>query len=189
MMPKKQNNLQRQYGPSSRKALKYYNMIKNDTYNLSQCQSDLEKQGFCIDYIHLPDELKKLVISKNYPAIDEYIWSAIAQDGIIYEKMSQYTQFSEIEFIISLREEDNEDGIWHDDGSRVLAFSLSLTIDIPEKGGVLEFRKKGEKESFKISTPKYGEIIIFKTGVDHYEHKINKVEKGSRLVIAGWCYR
>lgn len=122
--------------------------------------------------------------------LDELMAKATSEGGIIFEMMKQVCPVNEIEFIISLRDANNEweeDGIWHDDGSRIMAFSLSLTLNKPE-GGVLEIRKKGAEISLKIPTPDYGSLIIFQTGKTGFEHKINQVTKGQRLIIAGWCY-
>ena len=158
--------------------------------NISQCQTDLSESGFCITKIELPNIVREAVIAKDYEQLDKIISTQCIENGAIFELMKQFCSVEKIEHIISLRESINdweEDGIWHDDGSRIMAFSLSLTFDKPE-GGVLEFRKKGVIQSHKIPTPKFSEIIIFKTGVEDYEHKINAVTKGSRLIIAGWCY-
>lgn len=164
-------------------------MRKNEQKNISQCQIDLARYGFCLSKIELPSSLLEEVNAKDYSLIDKTFHGLTSKDGLLYQYLQNFCEFTEIEFIISLRSSKNEweeDGIWHDDGSRKLAFSLSLTLEMPV-GGVLEFRKKGETESQKIETPNYSEIIIFKTGVDNYEHKINKVENGERLIIAGWC--
>lgn len=161
--------------------------------NFSQCHNALKKQGFCHTEFPLPRELSQKVLEKKYDEIDAIFKKLLKKHGELYNFLTKFTahSISQIEHIISLRESKNpweEDGIWHDDGSRVLAFSLSLTLNSPE-GGILEFRKKDEKESQKIPTPQYGTGIIFKTGVDGFEHKINQVTKGSRLIIAGWLYK
>lgn len=156
----------------------------------SQCHNALNKAGFCLKSIHLSNHVKEAVNSKRWNVLDELIRIECNPNGVIFETLKEFCPVKEIEFIISLREAKNEyeeDGIWHDDGSRIMAFSLSLTNEKPD-GGVLEFRRKGEMNSHKISTPDFGDMVIFKTGVDGYEHKINRVTKGSRLIIAGWCY-
>lgn len=156
---------------------------------ISQCQIDLELNGYFIDSLNLPLDIKIAVDNEDYQSLDNLMTRYLSKDHFIFNYLKQFSVFSDIEHIISLRESKNEweeDGIWHDDGSRVLAFSLSLTNEIPS-GGVLEFREKGLIESQKIPTPKYGEIIVFKTGTSGYEHKINKVIDGKRLIIAGWC--
>lgn len=160
--------------------------------NLTEHKYNLDSIGHTIVNIDLPKKIEGLIKEENYQQLDELIAAEVKPSGIIFEVLNQFCQkLSSIEFIISLREAKNEweeDGIWHDDGSRFLAFSLSLT-DTPPEGGILEIKKKDtpEKDSFKIKTPNYGQMIIFKTGIDGYEHKINRVTKGARLIIAGWC--
>jgi hypothetical protein len=157
---------------------------------LSQCHNALETKGFCIMPLSLSEDVLKSVQAANYLELDREFHKLTSKGGVVFETLKQFCQLKEIEFIISLREAKNEweeDGIWHDDGSRILAFSLSLTQNTP-LGGALEFRRKGAPLSLKIPTPVYGNMIIFKTGVDGYEHKINAVTSGARLIIAGWCY-
>lgn len=162
------------------------------TKNFSECQNALINQGYCLTSFNLPHQLKEFISQENFKEIDEIFKKLLKYDGDLFKFLASFTQYdiSHIEHIISLRDSDNEweeDGIWHDDGSRVLAFSLSLTLGLIE-GGVLEFRKKQAEGSLKIPTPAYGDVIIFKTGVDEFEHKINRVIKGKRLIIAGWLY-
>lgn len=157
--------------------------------DFTKCQDDLEKQGYFLTEMTLPKELKTEVEKKDFEQVDKIIRILTKPEGAIFQTLLKYREFSEIEFILSLRESQNsweEDGIWHDDGSRILAFSLSLTITSPE-GGILELREKGSNQSLKIPTPDYGQMIVFKTGVEAYEHKINRVSSGSRLIAAGWC--
>ncbi len=166
-------------------------MNQNLTKNISECHFDLKNQGFFLSSIGLPQQLLVQVENENYNAIDKIITNLVSTKGEIFTFLRQFCAVKTIEHIISLRESKNEweeDGIWHDDGSRILAFSLSLTLEPPKKGGVLEFRKKGSKKIHSIPTPNHGSIIVFKTGIDGFEHKINKVENGKRLIIAGWCY-
>ena len=164
-------------------------MLEKDNNIFTKCQDDLENQGYCLVKMNLPEALRELVSNENWSELDAEFFKLTAKDGLIFQTLRLFRDFQSIEFIISLRDANNEweeDGIWHDDGSRLLAFSLSLTLNSP-KGGVLEFRKKGECNSNKIPTPTYGEMIVFKTGVEGYEHKINQVTEGQRLIIAGWC--
>jgi hypothetical protein len=165
-------------------------MKENPAEIFSQCHFDLNKNGHFIKKIDLPAQLLSLVQSKNYQEIDNFFQSLTSKGQLLFDFLAKFCPVEEIEFIISLRSSENdweEDGIWHDDGSRILAFSLSLSLNCPQ-GGVLELREKGSNESIKIPTPSYGHIIVFKTGIDNFEHKINKVESGERLIIAGWCY-
>ena len=165
-------------------------MNENLSKIISQCQSDLDKKGYCLTNIELPNEVQIAVEQKDYNSLDSQLQELTSPNGVVFKFLKSFCALDNIEFIISLREAKNsweEDGIWHDDGSRILAFSLSLTLDLPQSG-VLEFRKKGETQSNKIPTPKYGDMLVFKTGIDNFEHKINQVTYGSRLIIAGWCY-
>ncbi len=165
-------------------------MNRNLRENISKCQNDLLDKGYCLTKIPLPEEVARYVKQKDYNSLDASFLKYTAPDGFLFEYLKNYLNFHKIEFIISLREATNEwegDGIWHDDGSRALAFSLSLTLD-EVCGGHLGIRKKMEETFTSIPTPEYGTMIIFKTGRDDYEHKIHAVTKGSRLIIAGWCY-
>lgn len=151
---------------------------------------NLETNGHTILKINLAHFIREYISKEDYTNLDLYFTEQTKPAGIIFKTLQNFCPtLNSIEFIISLRESKNEweeDGIWHDDGSRLLAFSLSLT-SISPKGGVLELRKKYTEESIKIQTPDFGEMIIFKTGAGGYEHKINRVTDGARLIIAGWC--
>jgi Rps23 Pro-64 3,4-dihydroxylase Tpa1-like proline 4-hydroxylase len=92
--------------------------------------------------------------------------------------------------MLAIRDSQNEweeDGIWHDDGSRQFAISLSLN-EFPEtiEGGKLGFRKKGEEKITLIPTPKFGEMIVFLSGIHGYEHRTHQVTKGRRIILVGW---
>lgn len=139
----------------------------------------------------LDDTALSFVKSEDWDGLDQYFQKLTQKDGELYKFLKQFCDFKEIEFIISIRDANNpweEDGIWHDDGSRKLAFSLSLTKS-PHliEGGHLEIRKKQSETSFSLSPFEYGKMIIFATGVNGFEHKINQVKKGKRIIIAGWC--
>lgn len=156
---------------------------------ISQCHSELAKYGHFLLDVSLPEELSKWINKKNYQEIDTYFQKELSLSGNLFKTLKLFCPVQEIEFIISKRsaeDEWEEDGIWHDDGSRILAFSLSLTKTSPA-GGVLEIRKKGMPFSSYLLTPQYGEMIVFSTGEQGYEHKINAVTSGERLIIAGWC--
>ena len=103
--------------------------------------------------------------------------------------LAEYKEFNHIEHILSYRRGDDpfeEDGIWHDDGSRVLAFSLSLNVFGAIEGGSLGFRKRGQAE-IELGPFEPGKLLIFNTGQDGYEHRTARVITGERLVCAGWC--
>ncbi|MCO4753258.1 MAG: 2OG-Fe(II) oxygenase [Bacteriovoracaceae bacterium] len=150
------------------------------------------KNGYIQDILTLPDELKSSVSDQDWGQTDAICQTLAAPGGAVYECLRPFANQKRLEFIISVRDSKNdweEDGIWHDDGSRPLAFSLGLNInpDIIE-GGELLLRKKNSEQQSVILPPKFGEIIIFNTGVSGYEHKVRAVTTGHRVVMAGWCY-
>lgn len=147
--------------------------------------------GFHLSYFPLEEEVRKLVETENWSELDRTFKDLTHKNGRLFKFLQKYHDFSEIEFIISIRDAQNdweEDGIWHDDGSRVFAFSLSLTLE-PEKivGGRLGVRAKGQDSFLEIPTPSFGTIILFLTGLYGFEHKIHQVKQGRRIIIAGWC--
>jgi hypothetical protein len=155
----------------------------------------IASRGYLLVSIELPANLRQAVEHRDWVLVDELIRKEATPGGVIFKEMRKYTDFSEIEFIISIRSsrvEPDEDGIWHDDGSRVLAFSLSLTLDHEGvEGGRLEVRRRDRQgtlySSEFVPTPPYGTMIVFATGLMDFEHKINKVTQGERVIIAGWC--
>jgi 2OG-Fe(II) oxygenase superfamily len=154
---------------------------------------NLQTDGYFLKPIGLPESVKAHVAQRDWKALDQAIHVETRPGGVIFEELRPYSQFTEIEFIISIRSSlqlPDDDGIWHDDGSRVLAFSLSLTLDhLGVQGGRLEVQKRGQLApvSKVIPTPPFGTMIVFATGQMGFEHKINKVTQGERIIIAGWC--
>lgn len=152
---------------------------------------ELFKNGFHLSYYPLPDEVKDAVIREDWKSLDDQIKVLTSKGGGLFNFVQQFHDFNEIEFIISIRDSKNEweeDGIWHDDGSRVFAFSLSLTLNPEEiEGGRLGVRRRGEETFLEVPTPSFGTIILFLTGIYGFEHKIHQVKKGRRIIIAGWC--
>jgi hypothetical protein len=137
----------------------------------------------------LPIEIIEYVKSENWQGIDQYFLEAERPGGTLFEFMKPFLTFSSIEHIISIRTTpDDEDGIWHDDGSRILGFTLSLTPN-PDKivGGHLRFRKKCESEFISLPIRPLGEMLIFKTGIYGFEHMVSAVTQGKRVLVAGWC--
>lgn len=136
----------------------------------------------------MPQEFFELIQSANYEELDQLIREHLENDGIIFNSLSQFIAIKKSEYIISIREEGkDEDGIWHDDGSRELAFTISLTQHADKiKGGNLLLREKGQVNFHRIKTPEFGTVTIMKTGQDGYEHCVEKVTKGKRIICAGW---
>ncbi len=147
--------------------------------------------GFQLHEFPISGEVKTWIQNNHWENLDNYFRLLTTREGELFRFLQNFAPFENIEFIISMRDAQNEweeDGIWHDDGSRVLAFSLSLTENPADiQGGVLGLRKKGEETFQEIPTPQFGKMIVFLTGVHGYEHKIHQVLKGRRIIIAGWC--
>lgn len=150
-----------------------------------------KNQGFRLENLNISPCVIECIKNSDWNKLDQEFQKLTRPGGAVFELLLNYIYFNEIEFMISIRDSDyewEEDGIWHDDGSRLLAFSLSLTVDHQQLvGGVLGIRRKGEEEFIKIPTPALGTMIVFLTGVHGYEHRIYAVTKGRRIVIAGWC--
>lgn len=152
---------------------------------------ELFQNGFHLSYFSLGDDIKDLVEREDWDSLDVAINELTQKDGRLFKFLKTYHSFNNIEFIISVRDSSNEweeDGIWHDDGSRFFAFSLSLTTGASlVRGGRLGIRQKGQDRFLEIPTPELGGIILFLTGIYGYEHRIHKVMGGKRIIIAGWC--
>jgi hypothetical protein len=148
-------------------------------------------QGYHLTFFPLYAEIKNLVVARDWSGVDQAFQLLTQKDGHLFKFLRNYHNFEEIEFIISIRNAQNEweeDGIWHDDGSRVFAFSLSLTLDSDHlRGGRLGIRRKGETSLIQLPTPQFGGLIMFLTGLYGFEHKIHQVTQGERIIIAGWC--
>ncbi|PIP94022.1 MAG: hypothetical protein COW00_10650 [Bdellovibrio sp. CG12_big_fil_rev_8_21_14_0_65_39_13] len=145
--------------------------------------------GHCFFSLSLPVEVETWVQQENWVALDQWLSDQVQSTGLIGQKLSHYLNNYSVEHIISLRTSPDEDGIWHDDGSRDLAFSLSLN-PLPEsiKGGDLAMRKKDSPHlETLIPAQKWGTLILFLTGKQGFEHKTCAVEAGKRLVAAGWA--
>lgn len=150
---------------------------------------ELETLGLVERSFPLNEKIISLVKEENWRELDQYFLRAEKKDGLLFEFLKTYLDFESIEHIIAIRSApDDEDGIWHDDGSRILGFSLSLTQNHAQTvGGELRFRPKGAQNYQSLSTRPMGQILIFKTGIYGFEHMVSAVTEGKRVVIAGWC--
>lgn len=154
-------------------------------------ENGLLKTGYALSTFPLSGEIRDCVRQEDWEKLDRHFQDLTRPEGELSAFLKSHYDFTSIEFIISVRDAMNpweEDGIWHDDGSRVFAFSLSLTED-PSKveGGNLGLRRIGSDEVALIPTPEFGGIILFLTGTHGFEHRIHRVTKGKRIIIAGWC--
>lgn len=150
---------------------------------------NLEKNGYILTEFPLEHCVLNFVRNRQWKELDNYFLQISRPNGILYSFLEEYLSFRSIDHIIAIRSAPNDDeGIWHDDGSRHLGFSLSLNID-PSSigGGELRFRKKATDQSTQFSPLPYGMIVLFLTGLYGYEHQVGAVTRGERIVIAGWC--
>lgn len=149
----------------------------------------LKEHGFVVADFPLEACVQRFVQDKNWKALDQYFLEISKQEGHLYQFLSEYVEFNIIEHIIAIRSSpEDEDGIWHDDGSRTCGFSLSLNLN-PESisGGELRFKKKDSPLPEIFPALPCGKIVIFLSGIYGYEHMVSAVTKSERIVIAGWC--
>ena len=157
----------------------------------------LISEGYYTFELNLPENWYELTKSQSYKELDLEAKKQLMPSGLLFKAMQAKCpqifskSLSTFEHILSLRvgpEEEEYDGIWHDDGSRLLAFSLSLNLEYQKiRGGHLSLRNKLlPNEVYNIHPRDFGTITIFCTGQDGWEHKTNLVSQGERLVLAGW---
>jgi hypothetical protein len=133
--------------------------------------------------------IKDWIVDQDWNRLDQYLNRHFVSNNWILEKAKELTgiQAECIEYILSRRTPPDDEGIWHDDGSRKLAFTVSLTLN-PAKvvGGQFSLRNKKNLQCFVYDCLPFGQGLFFPTGQGGYEHKVHAVESGDRLVFAGW---
>ncbi len=150
---------------------------------------ELTEHGFIKFHLPFPSEFKEVVNTCNWEVVDQLIFKYLSKGELLHSVITHYQVFNFSEHIIAIRDAaTDEDGIWHDDGSREIAFTWSLNDDDQLEGGELLFRSKSNSSQLEsISPPPRETLIIFLTGKSGFEHKVNQVTKGRRKTIAGWC--
>lgn len=134
----------------------------------------------------IPKNWIRAIELRNWKLLDELAHSSLQAKGSLFEALSKYCLIKKVEHILSLRTTLDEEGIWHDDGSRELAFSLSLNLS-PFTGAGLSIRLKNQEDScLSLGFRPAGTLTLFLTGQDGFEHKTEKLDSGERLVLAGW---
>lgn len=142
-----------------------------------------------IDYPYAM-ELLPLVKNQDYQALDQLFLNDSKVNGKLNQFLQAFYPYNFLEHILAIRTPPDDDGIWHDDGSRHFGFSLSLNLDHENiLGGELLVRKKNSQLETKYYPQPFGKMIIFLSGEFGFEHKVNKVTKGSRFIAAGWGSR
>lgn len=143
----------------------------------------------------LPLDFHTSLLHEDYSNLDLVYTNSLKTNGFLWSELKKYCIFNALDGIVAIREAPFDDeGIWHDDGSRVMGFSLSLNEN-PHSiiGGNLLLRERyiypdsSDAGSTVFEPQPYGTLILFKTGHDSYEHRVTKVTKGKRIVLAGWC--
>ncbi len=158
----------------------------------------LTKDGLIPFSFNLPESWKELVQNRLFEELyqkietslqrDKDLWSQIDQKmALIYSPKQKW----EYEWMLALREgpqEEDQEGIWHDDSSRDLALSLSLNLDPQSiEGGELRLRHRSNREIVtSVKARPWGQAHIFATGKWDWEHKTSRVTLGNRLVLVVW---
>src|SRR5690606_23964057 len=143
--------------------------------------------GYHLSYFPLSEEVRTLVSEERFEELDLIFKDLTSSEGALFKFIQKYHDISSIETMISLRDGSNEceeDGIWHDDGSRVFAFSLSLTLD-EVQGGRLGIKQRGRENFNPVPTPSFVGISLFITRLSGCEHTSHQVTKGKRCIIVG----
>lgn len=160
-------------------------MKKNSLKDLKMLEN-----GFKILRFEGLEHLLELSIKKDWQTLDKTFFNFTKRDSPFYSLLQEHHTFDQLEHIINHRvAENDEDGIWHDDGSRFMAFSVSLNPDIKSiQGGELLLRSKKNPDLIHTLGPfPFGTVALFLTGEYGFEHKVCRVLNGERTVIAGWC--
>lgn len=158
----------------------------------SSNMDNLLKVGHQIFNLTLAQAWIDSVKNRNWNLLDQLASTELTDSNSqLSLTFKQFCSYTSIEHIIAIRSSiEDEEGIWHDDGSRSLAFSLSLNFKPSEiKGGHLFMKKfnQPENEAISIETQPFGTLIIFATGQQGWQHRTQQVIGGERIVLAGWC--
>jgi len=162
--------------------------------------SDFQTSGFHIIPLNLPAKWLEFVLSEQWVELDKLLNEDINEEGGLLRATAEellfkiYKSFrAKYETMLSVRlgpQDEDQEGIWHDDSSRHMAFSLSLNTE-PRiiKGGELSLRPKPYKgvEEKVIETQPYGNLVAFLTGQRSFEHKVSRVTNGKRVVFVIWA--
>lgn len=147
----------------------------------------LQQDGFIIVQFPYSEELRPYVVTRNFLELDQLFLRELSKNGKYKKFLMEIVDTPFFEHIIAIRTDPDDDGIWHDDGSRYFGFSLSLNL-VPStiSGGELLFKHKNSMDFQSIGPLPFGKMAIFLSGIYGYEHKVNQVLSGERIVIAGW---
>jgi len=162
------------------------NLFNQTTLVEKQIKEQFFKQGFHNLFYAVPISWIHAIELRDWRSLDQLAGSALKKNGEIYKLIEPFCSINKTQHLISLRSAPDEAGIWHDDGSRELAFSLSLNFKKFEGKG-LGLRKKNQRDTtIYISFRELGTLTLFLTGAEGHEHRTEEVIKGERLILAGW---
>lgn len=147
----------------------------------------LMQQGHILVDYPFAGELIPYVENNKFNELDQLFLNDSKTNQKLNSFLQDFYPFNFLEHILAIRTPPDDDGIWHDDGSRHFGFSLSLNIDHQcIQGGELLVRHKSTKIEHKYNPQPFGKMIIFLSGEFGYEHKVNEVTGGKRFIAAGW---
>lgn len=161
---------------------------------------ELRESGALPLSFDIPQDWKSLISCQQYQELYFMVETDLTCEGPLFNQVKSYlhdflmAQPWSFEWMLAVRQgpEDEElEGIWHDDSSRSVAISLSLNSN-PEdiQGGQLlmrRFEKLGNKEEILSIGPRpMGAGHIFATGQQGWEHKTCRVTSGNRLILVIW---
>lgn len=153
---------------------------------MNQVKTEYFTKGHNSQKWSVPSTWIEAIRERNWSQLDSLAASSLTLDGELFEIISKFCSINKTEYLISLRESPDEAGIWHDDGSRDLAFSLALSL-APFEGMGLSLREKNQPDTaISLGPREFGTLTCFLTGSNQYEHRTEEVLSGERLVLAGW---
>lgn len=149
---------------------------------------ELKEKGYLQMKLEFPSDFAEDLKNEYWSEVDQKFARYLEEDGFLRKFLNQFHPYDTTEHMIAIRDAKiDEDGIWHDDGSRHFAFTWSFNDDPNLEGGELLFKEKGSSDCVTISPPPYETLTVFLTGQYHFEHKVNKVLRGVRKTLVGWC--
>lgn len=158
---------------------------------------ELKEKGFTKGSCDLPLSWRNLIDQKDWETLYKDCLGALKDGQWLANLVKEHskslfeTEEFEWEIMLALREgpQDPEDeGIWHDDGSRDFALSISLNPSPTSyQGGSVLVRPKDNIQEIKELGPlPWGHYWLFATGRYGWDHRTTIVTHGNRLVLVLW---
>lgn len=153
--------------------------------------------GPCHKNLELPLSWRNYVLTKDWDALYKACLDALKDGQFLFNTLKSLTsenfqtELFDYEIMLAQRvgpQDEEEEGIWHDDGSRDFALSISLNPE-PEniKGGEVFVRQKSAPDVIKcLENLPWGHFWAFPTGKYGWDHRTSRVTYGNRLVLVIW---